>query len=165
MLLDDIFHGESLPEFACMLPARWTSKQPVVTSGFLSTHAFMVVKICVGLVMMLMINHIIACCWYGNWAGFICASAGRKLATSEGGSTTAMPRYWHRGHQRQKLDCPSSDGECRFRRGVTLQGKLYCKLLDGYAGVMRPTLRRCIGLLDCKLASWAKAMCSPWSQN
>ena len=36
----------------------------------------MVVKICVGLVMMLMINHVIACCWYGSLA--LCSTLPRN---------------------------------------------------------------------------------------
>ncbi|OLP90215.1 EH domain-containing protein 4 [Symbiodinium microadriaticum] len=45
--------------------AKLQQELMILANSFLSTHAFMVVKICVGLVMMLMINHVIACCWYG----------------------------------------------------------------------------------------------------
>lgn len=37
----------------------------LVANRFLSAHAFMVMKVVAGLVMILAINHLIACCWYG----------------------------------------------------------------------------------------------------
>ncbi|CAE7589521.1 KCNH2 [Symbiodinium natans] len=37
----------------------------LVANRLLSAHAFMVMKVVAGLVMILAINHLIACCWYG----------------------------------------------------------------------------------------------------
>lgn len=37
----------------------------LLANRFLSAHAFMVMKVVAGLMMILAINHIIACCWYG----------------------------------------------------------------------------------------------------
>lgn len=37
----------------------------LLANRFLSAHAFMVMKVVAGLTMILAINHIIACCWYG----------------------------------------------------------------------------------------------------
>ena len=37
----------------------------LLANRFLSAHAFMVMKVVAGLMMILAINHLIACCWYG----------------------------------------------------------------------------------------------------
>eukprot|EP00439_Symbiodinium_sp_Y106_P004503 s2925_g1.t1 len=45
--------------------AKLQRELSLLANRFLSTHAFMVMKIVAHLLMMLAINHLIACCWYG----------------------------------------------------------------------------------------------------
>ncbi|OLQ05832.1 Potassium/sodium hyperpolarization-activated cyclic nucleotide-gated channel 2 [Symbiodinium microadriaticum] len=50
--------------------AKLQRELTLLANRFLSTHAFMVIKVISYLMMMLAINHIIACCWYGlgSWS-------------------------------------------------------------------------------------------------
>ena len=45
--------------------AKLQQQLTLLANRFLSAHAFMVMKVVAGLLMILAINHIIACCWYG----------------------------------------------------------------------------------------------------
>lgn len=44
---------------------KLTRELTLLANRFLSTHAFMVMKIVAGLCMMIAMNHLIACVWYG----------------------------------------------------------------------------------------------------
>ncbi|CAK9039765.1 cGMP-gated cation channel alpha-1 (Cyclic nucleotide-gated cation channel 1) (Cyclic nucleotide-gated channel alpha-1) (CNG channel alpha-1) (CNG-1) (CNG1) (Cyclic nucleotide-gated channel [Durusdinium trenchii] len=45
--------------------AKLQQQLTLLANRFLSAHAFMVMKVVAGLLMILAINHIIACCWFG----------------------------------------------------------------------------------------------------
>ncbi|CAE7421219.1 per1 [Symbiodinium pilosum] len=45
--------------------AKLQQELTLLANNFLSTYAFMVMKVVSGLLMILAVNHIIACCWYG----------------------------------------------------------------------------------------------------
>ncbi|CAE7456056.1 unnamed protein product [Symbiodinium sp. CCMP2456] len=45
--------------------AKLQQELTLLANNFLSTYAFMVMKVASGLLMILAVNHIIACCWYG----------------------------------------------------------------------------------------------------
>ncbi|OLP90285.1 Potassium channel AKT1 [Symbiodinium microadriaticum] len=45
--------------------AKLQQELTLLANHFLSTYAFMVMKIVSGLLMILAVNHVIACCWYG----------------------------------------------------------------------------------------------------
>ncbi|CAE7202525.1 unnamed protein product [Symbiodinium natans] len=51
--------------FRLVRVAKLQRELSLVASRFLSTYAFMVMKIVAALLMMVAINHIIGCCWYG----------------------------------------------------------------------------------------------------
>lgn len=45
--------------------AKLQQELTLLANNFLSTYAFMVMKVVSGLLMILAVNHILACCWYG----------------------------------------------------------------------------------------------------
>ncbi|OLP76592.1 Potassium voltage-gated channel subfamily H member 7 [Symbiodinium microadriaticum] len=55
--------------FRLVRVAKLQRELSLVASRFLSTYAFMVMKIVGALLMMLAINHIIGCCWFGIGSG------------------------------------------------------------------------------------------------
>ena len=71
--------------------AKLQRELSLVANRYLSTHAFMVMKIVAHLLMMLAINHVIACCWYG--VGSSNPDGRNWLAKSELEEATFIDRY------------------------------------------------------------------------